>query len=113
MTFTRPAGIRLTGYEVVHASREFQTLKRQYHGFASPAIAGFIGWYFLYVLLATFAPGAMREHLFGEWNLGLCLGLAQFASTFAIALKYRSWSNRRFAPQAARLRARLEEGQDQ
>jgi hypothetical protein len=45
-------------------------------------------------------------------NVGLCLGLLQFASTFAITVAYRSWS-RRFTPQAARLRARLEEGHGQ
>ena len=112
MTFTRSPARQLTGYEVVHASREFRTLKRQFSGFAFPATAAFLAWYFLYVLLATFAPGFMRAQLFGEVNVGLCLGLLQFASTFAITVGYRSWS-RRFTPQAAQLRARLEEGHGQ
>jgi uncharacterized membrane protein (DUF485 family) len=113
MSFTRSPGRQLTAYEAVHASREFQTLKRQFNGFAVPAIGAFIAWYFLYVLLATFAPGFMRATLFGEVNVGLCLGLLQFASTFAITVGCRSWSRRRFTPQAARLRARLEEGRGQ
>jgi uncharacterized membrane protein (DUF485 family) len=111
MTFTRSPARQLTGYEVVHASREFRALKRQFTSFAVPATAAFLAWYFLYVMLATFAPGFMRVPVFGEVNVGLYLGLLQFASTFAITVGYRSWT-RRFTPQAARLRARLEEGRD-
>lgn len=113
MSFTKSPGRQLTAYEVVHASREFQSLKRQFSGFAVPATGAFLAWYLLYVLLATFAPGVMRAQLFGEVNLGLCLGLLQFASTFAITVGHQRWSRRRFTPQAARLRARLEEGRGQ
>lgn len=113
MSFTTPAGRQVSAYEVVHASRDFQALKRQFSGFVVPAIAFFLGWYFLYVLCAGFAPGFMRARLFGEVNVGLCFGLLQFASTFAIAIGHLRWSKRKFDAPAARLRAQLEGGNGQ
>ncbi len=97
-----------TGYEAVRASRDFWTLKRRFGSFVVPACTAFIIWYFLYVILAVFAPGFMRISVFGDVNVGLCFGLAQFASTFAIALGYRRWARRRLDPLSDRLRHRLE-----
>ena len=34
----------LSGYEAVHVSREFRTLRRHFGSFAVPAIALFLGW---------------------------------------------------------------------
>jgi uncharacterized membrane protein (DUF485 family) len=70
----------------------------------------FIIWYFLFVILAVFAPGFMRTSVFGDVNVGLCLGAGQFASTFAIAVCYRRWARRRLDPLSDRLRHRLEDG---
>jgi uncharacterized membrane protein (DUF485 family) len=68
----------------------------------------FIVWYFLFVILAVFAPGFMRISVFGYVNVGLCFGVLQFASTFLIALSYRRWARRRLDPLSDRLRRRLE-----
>lgn len=113
MSFTRAPGRQLSAYEIVHASRDFQALKRQFAAFSVPAIKAFLAWYFLYVLLATFAPGFMRARVFGEVNVGLCLGLLQFVFVFAVTAGFQRWSRRRYDPQAAQLRARLEEGRGQ
>jgi uncharacterized membrane protein (DUF485 family) len=98
------------GYAAVHASRDFWTIRRRAHSFIVPACVLFLAWYFLFVILAVFAPGFMRVSVFGDVNMGLCLGGAQFASTFAIAVAYRRWARRRLDPLSDRLRRRLEDG---
>ncbi|MBV9383515.1 MAG: DUF485 domain-containing protein [Streptosporangiaceae bacterium] len=99
-----------SGYEVVQASREFQTLRRRLGSFVVPAGMLFLGWYFLYVIVAAFAPGFMRTRVLGEVNVGLCFGGAQFVSTFTITIIYSRWAQRHFDPLSARIRQRLETG---
>lgn len=100
----------ISGYEAVRASRDFWSLRRRFSSFVGLACAAFIAWYFLFVVLAVFAPGFMRVSVFGDVNVALCFGLLQFASTFAIAALYRRWARRRLDPLADRLRTRLEGG---
>jgi uncharacterized membrane protein (DUF485 family) len=102
-----------SGYEAVRASRDFWTIRRRFGSFVGPACMLFIVWYFLFVIIAVFAPGFMRVGVFGDVNIGLCFGVLQFASTFAIAVSYRRWARRRLDPLADRLRHRLEGGQEQ
>jgi uncharacterized membrane protein (DUF485 family) len=102
-----------SGYEAVRASRDFWTIRRRFGSFVGPACVLFIGWYFLFVILSVFAPGFMRISVFGSLKLGLCFGLLQFVSTFAIAATYRRWARRRLDPLADRLRRRLEGGREQ
>jgi len=106
----RPAGGRSSGYEAVRASRDFWTIRRRFGSFIVPACVFLLGWYFLFVIVAVFAPGFMRVSVFGDVNVGLCFGLLQFVSTFAIALGYRRWAQRRLDPLTDRLRQRLEGG---
>ncbi|HWG03299.1 MAG TPA: DUF485 domain-containing protein [Trebonia sp.] len=106
----RSASGRVSAYEVVHASREFQSLRRHFGEFVVPVTVLFLGWYFLYVLCAAFAPGFMSTRLFGEVNVGLCLGLSQFVVTFVVTAWYLRWGRRKFDSQSERLRGRLEEG---
>jgi uncharacterized membrane protein (DUF485 family) len=98
---------------MVHASREFRTLRRRLGSFVVPVGALFFGWYFLYVLLAAFAPGFMRISVFGDVNVGLCFGVLQFVSTFAITIGYRYWAQRNLDPMSHRIRHRLEAGRKQ
>jgi len=69
-----------SGYELVQGSREFLTLRRRLGYFVVPVTVMLLGWYFLYVILAAFAPGFMRISVFGEVNVGLCFGLLQRGS---------------------------------
>ena len=108
-----PGRASAIGYEAVRASRDFWTIQRRFGSFVRPACTLFIVWYFLYVIIAVFAPGFMRISVFGDVNAGLCFGAAQFASTFAIAVSYRRWARRRLDPLSARLRQRLEGGERQ
>jgi uncharacterized membrane protein (DUF485 family) len=102
-----------SGYEAVRASRDFWTIKRRFGSFVGPACTLFIVWYFLFVIIAVFAPGFMRVSVLGGVNVALCFGVLQFVSTFAIAVTYRRWARRRLDPLADRLRHRLEGGRGQ
>lgn len=106
----RAGGTPPSSYAEVQASPEFAELRRRFRGFIFPMTALFLAWYFLYVLLAAYAPGFMSTKVAGNVNVGLLLGLGQFVSTFAITMAYRSWADKRFDPLAERLRERIERG---
>lgn len=110
MSVTQSSQGSASGYEVVHRSREFRTLRRRFASFVVPVTVLFIGWYFLYVLVAVFAPGFMRTSVIGDVNVGLCFGVLEFVSTFAITMGYNRWARRKLDPMAGRLRQRLDVG---
>jgi uncharacterized membrane protein (DUF485 family) len=110
MSVTQSSRGSASGYEVIHRSREFRTLRRRFASFVVPVTVLFIGWYFLYVLVAVFAPGFMRTSVVGDVNVGLCFGVLEFVSTFAITLGYNRWARRRLDPLAGRLRKRVDAG---
>ena len=95
-------------YREAHASPEFQELKRRFRAFAFPMTVAFLVWYLLYVLLSTYAPDFMATPVFGNVNLGILLGLAQFVSTFVITHLYVAHADKRTDPIADEMRERLE-----
>ena len=95
-------------YAEVQRSPEFTDLRRRFRRFVFTLTALFMAWYFLYVLLSSFAVGFMSTKVFGEINVGLIFGLLQFVSTFAITVIYVRWANRHFDPAAEALRERME-----
>jgi uncharacterized membrane protein (DUF485 family) len=95
-------------YLAAQRSPEFQDLKRRFRAFAFPMTFAFFAWYLLYVLLSTYAPDFMATRVFGNVNLGLLLGLAQFVTTFAITHLYVAHANKRTDPIADEMRERLE-----
>lgn len=98
----------LASYADVQSSPEFVELRRRFRRFIFPMTAAFLAWYFLYVLLAAYAPGFMATQVVGNINVGLLLGLGQFVSTFAITMYYRNWADKRFDPEASRMRESIE-----
>ena len=100
-----PQGI---DFQQVQASPEFIRLRRTQRSFAFPMAVVFLVWYFVYVLLAAYAPEFMAIKVWGNINIGIVLGLLQFVSTFAITAAYVSFSNRRLDPQAVAIREDLE-----
>jgi uncharacterized membrane protein (DUF485 family) len=68
----------------------------------------FLVWYLVYVLLSTYAPDLMATPVFGNVNLGILLGLAQFVTTFVITHLYVAHANKRTDPIADEMRERLE-----
>jgi uncharacterized membrane protein (DUF485 family) len=105
---SRPMTHQISGHAVyndLHATSEFQELRRRYRGFAVPWTVAFIVWYLLYVVMSNWATGFMNTQLFGHVNVALVFGLLQFASTFGIAWLYSRHARRRFDPLARELEA--------
>jgi uncharacterized membrane protein (DUF485 family) len=96
-------------YLAVEESPDFRELKSRHRRFVLPVAALAFVWFLAYVLLATYASDLMATPVVGRVNLGLILGLAQFATTFAITMIYVSYANRRLDPLSEKLRVELAE----
>ena len=97
-------------YVTVQESGEFQDLRRRYRGFVLPVTGVALVWYFLYVLLAAYAPAFMGRPVVGNINIGLILGLLQFVTTFAITALYIRYAERVLDPASSRIREHMERG---
>lgn len=97
-------------YERVHASAEFQDLRKRYRGFAIPATITFMVWYLLFVLMSNWAPDFMGIKVLGNINIALVFGLLQFVSTFGIAWLYARHANKALDPIASKLNREYDEG---
>jgi len=95
-------------YIAMEESPRFQALKRTQRSFIFPMAALFLVWYFVYVLLAAFAPEFMGQRVWGDITVGLLFGLGQFVSTFAITMGYVAFANRKLDPVATEIREELE-----
>ena len=96
-------------YAEVYNDPQFIELRRRFRAFVFPVTIGFLAWYFLYVLLASYATEFMSTKLVGNINVALVFGLLQFVSTFAIAWWYARKAHRDFDPIADALRHEYEE----
>lgn len=85
-------------------SPEFHALRRALRGFAFPMCAVFLAWYLAYVLIAAYLPDFMSTRITGEINVGLVMGVGQFASTLLITVGYLRFAARAIDPKVARLR---------
>lgn len=95
-------------YIAVERSAQFVELKKKHRSFVWPLTIVFLVWYFVYVLLSSFATEFMATRVTGDITVGLLLGLGQFVTTFAITMWYVSYANRRLDPIAADIRTELE-----
>jgi uncharacterized membrane protein (DUF485 family) len=95
-------------YEQAQASPEFVELRKRFRAFAFPMTVAFLAWYLAYVLLSTYATDFMSTRVFGNVNVGILLGLAQFLTTFVITHVYVAHANKRTDPIADEMRDRLE-----
>jgi uncharacterized membrane protein (DUF485 family) len=89
---------------------DFAMLRQRFRGFVLPMTAFFLSWYFLYVVLAAFAPHYMAIKVVGNVNIGLIFGLLQFASTFAITTVYVHFASRNLDPVSSVICKRVEGG---
>lgn len=85
-------------YSAIHQSPEFHRLRRRVKLFVFPMTAFFLVWYFTYVLIASYAPDFMAEPVLGEINVGMLMGIAQFATTVAITTAYARYAAKRIDP---------------
>ena len=102
-----PARAGDTGYMAIQDTPEFVELRARFRRFVFPMTGLFLTWYFLYVLLSTYAPDFMAAKVSGNITTGLVLGLLQFVSTFAITMVYARWADRSFDSAAAHLGDRV------
>lgn len=93
----------------VSNTEEFTRLRKNFRGFAFPMTLAFLVWYFLFVLLSTYATGFMSTPFIGNVNIGIFLGLLQFVTTFVLTWLYIRHANKNLDPLAEQLRARLED----
>ncbi|GAA1688739.1 DUF485 domain-containing protein [Kribbella sp. NPDC056951] len=108
MSDIRPGDPEPTTYRDVQLSPDFSELRRRFRRFVFPMTGLFLVWYFVYVLLADYAPGFMSTKIGGNITVGLLFGLGQFVSTFAITLLYVNWADKKFDPDAKHLRDQIE-----
>ncbi|SFQ08290.1 Uncharacterized membrane protein, DUF485 family [Amycolatopsis arida] len=95
-------------YEEIRRSPEFVAVRRRLRRFVFPMSLLFLAWYLCYVLLAAFAHDLMSTKVVGAVNVGIVLGLLQFASTLAITAGYLRFARRRIDPAVAEIRCRAE-----
>ena len=96
-------------YRQAQDSAEFTELRKRFRSFVVPTTVAFLVWYFLYVLLSTYAPSFMETKVLGNINLGILLGLGQFVTTFLITQLYVRHAARSMDPIAEEMRERLEQ----
>ena len=97
-------------YKNLAESDDFQELKKRYRAFVFPWTIAFLAWYLMFVALSNWAPDFMSNKVVGNINLGLVLGLLQFATTFLIAWLYSKHAAAKFDPLAAKIKAQFETG---
>ncbi|MGW3498969.1 DUF485 domain-containing protein [Streptomyces sp. NPDC001020] len=97
-------------FVAVQESAEFGELRSSHRSFAFPLTVAFIAWYLVYVLLSNYAGDFMGTKLFGNLNVAMVLGLAQFLSTFLIAWWYSRHAAAKLDPKAEAIKSRMEGG---
>ncbi len=92
-------------YDRLHATPEFQELKKRHTSFVLPATIAFLSWYLLYVVMSMWAHDFMSQEVVGNINVGLVFGLLQFVTTFLIAWLYARYMKAKVDPLARDLEA--------
>lgn len=102
-----PLSPRETGpdFDRIQHGKEFVSLRKTFRRFVFPMSLLFFTWYMTFVLLAAYAHEFMAKRVFGEINVGILMGLGQFASTILITIAYVKFANRHIDPKVEELRA--------
>ncbi|WP_432560152.1 DUF485 domain-containing protein [Granulicoccus sp. GXG6511] len=95
-------------FVTVSNTPEFAQLRKNFRGFAFPLTAAFLVWYFLFVILSSYATDFMSRPFIGNITVGIFLGLLQFVTTFLLTALYIRHANKNLDPLAGELRSRLE-----
>lgn len=89
---------KATDFQQIAHGPEFTELRGAMRRFTFPMSAAFLTWYLCYVVLAAYFPDFMGTRLFGTINVGLLMGLGQFASTLLITAWYLRYARREIDP---------------
>lgn len=98
----------LSAYKNMQQSPEFGKLRSSFRSFAFPTVVAVLAWYFLYVLLSTFAEGFMGAPMLGSLTTGMVIGLLQFPTTWFATWLYVQRTNKVLDPLAKQLRDQIE-----
>ncbi|GAA0515857.1 hypothetical protein GCM10011581_47330 [Saccharopolyspora subtropica] len=90
-------------YAAIAESREFRELRARFRRFAFPMSAAFLVWYLGYVIVAAYLPDFMATRIVGEINVGLIMGMGQFATTILITFLYLRYAARHIDPRVREL----------
>ncbi|WP_017593682.1 DUF485 domain-containing protein [Nocardiopsis potens] len=90
------------------AEARFAVLRRRHAVYGTVLVALFLGWYAAFLLMSVFARDLMAVRVAGAVNVGLLLGIGQFASTFLLAWWFVRCAERRLDPVADELRLRAD-----
>ncbi|AZA10672.1 DUF485 domain-containing protein [Corynebacterium gerontici] len=93
----------------VEESAEFQQLRKTFRGFAFPVTVAFLAWYLFYIVVATYAYDFVTTPVIGVINVGMILGLAQFATAGLITWAYVRFADNKLDPATASIREQMEE----
>ena len=83
-------------YEEIEKGPEFQELIRAKRSFIIPAMAIFLIYYFLMLILVNYAPDLMKTQVLGAVNLAYLMALSQFFLAWIIAFAYLRTANTKF-----------------
>ncbi len=99
-------------FVAVHGTEDFARLRRTFRTFAFPMTIAALVSYFTYVLLSIYNVGFMKQPFLGMkgLNLGMALGLFQFAVVWVWTALYVNFANNKLDAAASDLRTRLEKG---
>ncbi|GAA1397179.1 DUF485 domain-containing protein [Luteococcus peritonei] len=95
-------------FTAAKASDEYRELRTSFTSFAFPMVATFVGLYFVFVLMAVYAPTLMARRVVGFVNIGILFGLLNFLTTYFVTWAYVRHANNNLDPRSSALRDRLE-----
>lgn len=88
----------------VSESEQFRELRGTFRKFAFPLSFAFLAWFLFYIVTATYAHDFVSTKLYGAINVGMVLGLAQFATTALVTWIYVHFADNTLDPATAALR---------
>lgn len=98
-------------WRAIAESDDFTTLMRERRRLTSVLMAVSLGWFAIFLLLATFAKDFMGGAVFAEeLTVAYVLGLSQFVLTFVVIRIYAKRADGRFAELEQRVAASVEGG---
>ncbi|AZA14204.1 DUF485 domain-containing protein [Corynebacterium choanae] len=94
----------------MESTPQFHQLRSTFRKFAFPVTIAFLAWYLFFIVVATYAYDFVTTPVFGVINVGMILGLAQFATAGLITWAYVRFADRTLDPLTAEIRHELEGG---
>lgn len=91
----------------VSQSEQFLELRGTFRKFAFPLSFAFLAWFIFYIVTATFATDFVSQRVFGAINIGMVLGLAQFATAALVTWIYVRFADNKLDPATAALREQM------